>query len=160
MHSISSFGRNHMRYIANALPILLVVGLGVVLANAPAKAQEGDGDEARTAQRPNILFLTVDTLRADRLGAYGYEYDTTPNLDVLAEAGMVFTNAVCEVPLTAPSFGSMFASQYPRMTGMTRNGLRIPEETPLVAEQFQAAGYQTLCVQSNWTLKSDRKSVV
>lgn len=107
------------------------------------------------AEAPNVLLLSVDTLRADRLGAYGYKYDTTPHLDKLAEQGIVYTNAVCEVPLTGPSFGAMFASQFPRTTGTTRNGLRMPEDVPLVAEQFQQAGYQTICVQSNWTLKAE-----
>ncbi len=108
------------------------------------------------AETPNILLLSVDTLRADRLGAIdGHQYDTTPNLDVLAEQGIIYTNAVCEVPLTGPSFGAMHASQFPRTTGTTRNGLRMPEGVPLVAEQFQQAGYQTLCVQSNWTLKAE-----
>ncbi len=144
-----------MRFINNAANLLLVsVWMCLILVGGPGWTEDGTASAA-DPDRPNILFLTVDTLRADRLGAYGYEYDTTPNLDVLAEAGMIFTDAVCEVPLTGPSFASMFASQYPRMTGTTRNGLRMPEEVPLVAEQFQQVGYQTLCVQSNWTLKAD-----
>lgn len=103
---------------------------------------------------PNVVFLSVDTLRADRLGCYGYPCPTSPNIDRLAKDALVFDDCVCEVPLTAPSFGSMFSSRYPRLTGMTRNGLRLPANVPTITEQFRMAGYQTFCVQSNWTLKA------
>lgn len=102
---------------------------------------------------PNVVFLSVDTLRADHLGCYGYQRDTSPNIDRLAARGLVFEDCVCEVPLTNPSFGSMLSSRYPRMTGTTRNGLPMPAGVPLVTEAFRAAGYETACIQSNWTLK-------
>ncbi|MBI2433265.1 MAG: sulfatase [Candidatus Hydrogenedentes bacterium] len=102
---------------------------------------------------PNVVLLSVDTLRADRLGCYGYDPPTSPHLDAFAQEARLFENVVCEVPLTAPSFASMLSSRYPRMTGLTRNGLRMPGGVPLVQEEFQKAGYQTFCIQSNWTLK-------
>ena len=103
---------------------------------------------------PDVLLLSVDTLRADRLGCYGCPLDTSPNIDRLSRKALLFEDCVCEVPITAPSMGSMLTSLYPRMTGTTRNGLRMPEDVPTVAEQFHAAGYYTFCVQSNWTLKA------
>lgn len=109
---------------------------------------------AAALSAPNVVLLSVDTLRADHLGCYGYPHDTSPNLDKLAKQSLLFEDAVCEVPLTGPSMGSMLASQFPRQTGMTRNGLRMPDDVPLVAEQFQHAGYYTFCVQSNWTVKA------
>ena len=75
---------------------------------------------------PDVFFVTVDTLRADHLGMYGYERPTSPNLDALAAKSLRFDNCVCEVPLTSPSFGSMLASRYPRSTATTRNGLPMP----------------------------------
>ncbi len=102
---------------------------------------------------PNVVFLSVDTLRADRLGVYGYDRQTSPNLDALASRSLVFDDAICEVPITNPSFGAMMTSVFPRMTGTVRNGLRMPSNMPTVAEQFREAGYYTFCVQSNWTLK-------
>ena len=102
---------------------------------------------------PNVVLLSVDTLRADRLGCYGYALDTSPNLDALAEKSLLFEDCVCEVPLTSPSMVSMLCSRYPRMTGVTRNGLPLPRGVPTVPERFKQAGYQTFCVQSNWTLK-------
>ena len=109
---------------------------------------------AAQAENQNILLLSVDTLRADRLGCYGYEFDTSPRIDALAEQSLLFEDCVCEVPLTFPSMGSMLCSQFPRATGTTRNGLRMPDDAPLVQELFRAAGYTTWCVQSNWTLKA------
>jgi arylsulfatase A-like enzyme len=102
---------------------------------------------------PNIVLLSVDTLRADRLGVYGYALPTSSTLDEFAKSARVFEDAVCEVPLTGPSMGAMLSSQFPRTTGTTRNGLAMPSAVPLVAEQFQAAGYHTFGVLSNWTLK-------
>lgn len=102
---------------------------------------------------PNVLLLSVDTLRADFLGCYGSEWDLTPNLDSLAEKSLVFDDAVCETPLTGPSFAAMMTSRYPRMVGATRNGMRISDDARVVAEQFHEAGYFTFAVQSNWTLR-------
>ncbi|HEX71803.1 MAG TPA: hypothetical protein ENN65_00590 [Candidatus Hydrogenedentes bacterium] len=102
----------------------------------------------------NVVLLSVDTLRADRLGCYGYPLNTTPNLDRFAEDALLFEDCVCDVPLTGPSFSAMLTSRHPRMIGMKRNGLRLPADIPTLVEQFQDAGYYTFCVQSNWTLKS------
>lgn len=110
---------------------------------------------AALAAQPNVIFLSVDTLRADHLGCYGYPHNTSPNLDVMAEDAIVFENVVCEVPLTGPSFASMLTSRYPRLTGVTRNGIQLSDTIPTVAEQFSAAGYYTMCVQSNWTVKGE-----
>lgn len=106
-----------------------------------------------SAAAPNIVLLSVDTLRADYLGCYGYKHPSSPAIDAFAKEGRLFEDCVCEVPLTMPSFGSMFSSLYPRNTGTAKNGLRMNAETPLITEIFQKAGYQTFCVQSNWPLK-------
>ncbi|HEO71329.1 MAG TPA: hypothetical protein ENN80_08700, partial [Candidatus Hydrogenedentes bacterium] len=103
---------------------------------------------------PNVVFLSVDTLRADHLGCYGYEAPTSPHIDQLATRARLYEDCVCEAPLTGPSFGSMLTGLYPRLTGTTRNGLRMPEHVRSVAQAFHEAGYQTFCVQSNWTLKT------
>ncbi len=106
------------------------------------------------AQLPNVVFLSVDTLRADRLGCYGHDSETSPAIDAFAKDGLLFEDCLCETPLTFPSFASMLTSRYPRSLGATRNGLRLPTEVSTVAELFHAAGYTTFCVQSNWTLKA------
>lgn len=109
---------------------------------------------APNASAPNVVFLSVDTLRADHLGCYGYGRNTSPHLDRLAAQGRLFEDCVTEVPLTNPAFCAMQTSQIPRTLGAFRNGLPLGNDTPTVAEQFQLAGYQTFCVQSNWTLRA------
>lgn len=107
-----------------------------------------------SSSRPSILFLSVDTLRADFLGCYGFPYPTSPNIDSLAEKGLVFDNCITEIPLTCPSFSAMLTSNYPRSIGVTRNGLGVSKKIRTVPETFKENGYFTFCVQSNWTLKS------
>lgn len=106
-----------------------------------------------SAEQPNLVLLSVDTLRADFLGCYGCEWDISPHIDALAAQALVLENAQCEIPLTAPSFAAMFTSRYPRMVGVTRNGLRLDESVPVITERIRSAGYHTFAVQSNWTLK-------
>lgn len=103
---------------------------------------------------PNVLLLSVDTLRADFLVCYGCPHPTSPNLDRLAAESLVFEDCTCEVPLTAPSMASMLTSRFPRTIGVTRNGLRLRDGVPTITEVFRDAGYFTFCVQSNWTLKA------
>lgn len=103
---------------------------------------------------PDVYIVSVDTLRADRLGCYGYSLDTTPNLDAFARDSLLFEDCVTEVPLTSPAFGAMMTSRYPRLNGAERNGMPLPEGIPTLAELLQSNGYQTVCVQSNWTLKA------
>lgn len=103
---------------------------------------------------PNVIIISIDTLRADHLGMYGHPHDTSPNLDAWAEGALVFEDMLSEIPLTSPSFCSMMTSLNPRITGATRNGLRLPDDVQTVAQVFQGVGYETMCVTSNWTLKA------
>jgi arylsulfatase A-like enzyme len=109
---------------------------------------------AASISAPNVVFISVDTLRADHLGFYGHPVPASPNLDRLAADSLVFDDTVCEIPLTGPSFAAMMTSRFPRAVGVTRNGIRLPEDVPTAAELFAAAGYETVCVTSNWTLKA------
>lgn len=102
---------------------------------------------------PNVILVSMDTLRAGNLGCYGYSSPTSPNIDTLAARSLVFDDAICEVPLTGPSFCAMMTSRFPRETGVVRNGIPLPEGVATVAEIFSDAGYETVCVTSNWTLK-------
>ena len=105
------------------------------------------------AAAPNVVFLSVDTLRADHLGSYGFHRNTSPNLDELAAQALLFEDAICEQPQTGPSLMAMLSSQVPRVTGAIRNGVPLPPETPTVAMVFEAAGYETAAIVSNWNLK-------
>ena len=94
-------------------------------------------------ERPDVILITVDTLRADHIGAYGSASTRTPRIDQLAREGTLFTRAVTPMPLTRPAHFSMFTSLYPREHGVLNNALALPEENTTLAERFRAAGYAT-----------------
>jgi arylsulfatase A-like enzyme/Tfp pilus assembly protein PilF len=95
-------------------------------------------------ENPNILLITVDTLRADRVGAYGYQRAKTPNLDALAAGGVLFENAITSVPLTLPSHTSVFTGTYPLHHGVRNNGnYRLAPEATTMSEVFKQRGYTT-----------------
>jgi len=99
--------------------------------------------------RPSILLVTIDTLRRDHLGCYGYPRDTTPTLDALAAEGIVFERAVASMASTLPSHLSLLTGLYAHQHGRTSNraGVRMPfvssEECASVARSLTAAGYST-----------------
>ena len=72
--------------------------------------------------RPNILFISVDSLRDDHLGCYGYHRNTSPNIDKFASESIVFKNTICQAPWTKPSVGSMLTSLYPAVHGADSQG--------------------------------------
>ena len=106
--------------------------------------------------RSNVLLITVDTLRADHLGAYGYVRNTSPNLDRLAAEGVRFDQPVVQWPKTGPSFASMFTSTYPKDNGIVRRiGQPLPCRFRMLAEELRDAGYQTHAVVANAAVSSD-----
>jgi len=107
----------------------------------------------------NILFFTLDTTRADHLGCYGYDRAETPNIDRLAETGMLFKNATCQVPLTLPSHSSMFTGTYPFYHGVRDNGgFYLESDRTTLAEVLKVHGMATsafvgaFVVDSRWGL--------
>lgn len=102
---------------------------------------------------PNVILLTVDTLRADRLGCFGYKHPTSPNIDGLVKKGTLFLDATSNVPLTSPSFCSMMTGLYPHETGSIRNGIPMVDGIPTLAVMFKEHGYHTTAIISNWPLK-------
>ncbi|MCK6444784.1 MAG: sulfatase [Planctomycetes bacterium] len=101
------------------------------------------------AERPNVLFIAVDTLRADRLGCYGNARGLTPHIDRLAAAGVRFSDATSHAPWTLPAFASLFTSLYPTEHGAGGNLLEfkaLPASVPTLAERFHDAGYATAAI--------------
>jgi choline-sulfatase len=105
--------------------------------------------------KPNIVLITIDTLRADRLGCYGYRGAETPNLDRLASEGIAFTNAVSHVPLTRPSHTSIFTSLYPYQHGVHDNiAPPLAKNIPTLAEILQSHGYRTAAFVASFVVNS------
>lgn len=94
----------------------------------------------------NVLLVTIDSLRADHVGAYGYGRETTPSLNALARDGVVFENAFAHACSTRPSFPAILTSSYPLMYGGYE---RLSPNRTLVSEVFDTAGYRTGGFHSN-----------
>ena len=108
---------------------------------------------ADETSRVNVVLITVDTLRADRVGAYGHHADTTPVLDRLAANGVRFADVTVQWPQTWPSMASMMTSTYPSSTGVRFSPRRPLERSQkTLAESLSAAGYQTAAVVANATI--------
>ena len=102
----------------------------------------------------NLLLVTIDTLRADRLGCYGYSKIETPNLDKIARQGVLFENAVAPAPLTAPSHASMMTGLYPTIHKVRNTGGFVvsPSEITL-ATLLQERGWDTAAFIGSSVLK-------
>ncbi len=135
--------------------------IGLLLACAAVAALalwliRGGGGGARLGAPPadsNVLLITVDTLRADRVGAYGYSKAGTPNMDGLAARGVLFENTVTPVPLTLPSHASIMSGLYPPSHGVRNNGLySLPGNVPTLAALLKERGFRTSAFVSAFVL--------
>jgi choline-sulfatase len=104
--------------------------------------------------RPNLLLVTIDTVRADHCSAYGYGFRTTPTLERLAREGALVEKAYAPTATTAPSHASLFTSRYPLEHGVVRNGLVLGQEHVTLTEALRTAGYQTAAFVSSFVLKN------
>lgn len=94
-------------------------------------------------ERLNVLIIGIDTLRPDHLGCYGYLRDTSPNIDRLAERGVLCENTVSQAPWTLPSFATVFTSLYPTQHGAMVVKSRMRESFPTLATILKSHGYAT-----------------
>jgi arylsulfatase A-like enzyme/Tfp pilus assembly protein PilF len=103
----------------------------------------------------NVLLITLDTTRADRLACYGFSEIKTPNLDRLAQEGVLFEHTHCDVPLTFPSHTSILTGNYVLHHGMRDNGYYfLSEEATTLAEVLKERGYITAAVMGAYVLDS------
>jgi arylsulfatase A-like enzyme len=93
--------------------------------------------------RPNVLLVTIETMRSDHVGIYGYSRNTTPNLDRLARQGVWFKTVVAQAPFTLPSIASLMTGRTPPSHGVRNHPAALRSEVETLAERFLAAGYQT-----------------
>ena len=96
------------------------------------------------AKDPNVVLITIDTVRADHIGCYGDREARTPNLDALSRDGVLFRTVVASVPLTLPSHCSILTGTYPPLHGVRDNlGYRLGEAPPTLASILKRRGYST-----------------
>lgn len=114
-----------------------------------------DGARATGAARPNIVLISIDTLRSDRLPAYGYDGVETPAIDRLAADGVLFERAYTHVNVTLPSHVSVFTGLLPPEHGVRDNsGYRLDEGIPTLAGTLRAEGYATGGFVSSYVLRA------
>lgn len=104
----------------------------------------GCRDESATDERPNVLLITLDTVRVDRLGCYGHAAARTPNIDALARRGVRFDRAYAHTPYTLPSHATMLTGLYPNGHGLHVNFQgAVHQDSPSLSSTMQQNGYET-----------------
>jgi arylsulfatase A-like enzyme/Flp pilus assembly protein TadD len=126
------------------LALVLTAGLIVV-----------PGLRAAVKPQPNVVFITIDTLRADHLGCYGYKQIHTPNIDALAAESFRFERAFTPVPVTLPAHTAIFTGTYPTLSGMHDfSGNKLSAKQPTLASVLKQQGYVTGAVIGSAVLDS------
>ena len=134
----------------------LVVGAALILARGEAEqpVQPGQVVQPGAAAGFNVLLITLDTTRRDRLGCYGYGPAQTPTIDSLVACGIRFDDAVASSPLTLPSHATMLTGLYPVNHGARDNGTtHLPTDRVTLAEVLRARGYDTAAFVSCFVLE-------
>jgi arylsulfatase A-like enzyme len=132
-------------YIAAAV-LLVLAALVSMVRIQPAARSSGDLDELlrlRDRDDISVVFVLVDTLRADRLSAYGYERDTTPFLKQVVENGIRFDHVRAQSSWTKTSMASIWTATFPLRNGVVAYDDGLPESLPVAPEVFQKAGFRT-----------------
>lgn len=133
---------------------LLAVAAG--LTAAACSSGPPDEEAAGDPSRPPIVLISIDTLRSDRLPAYGYEGVETPAIDRLAADGLLFERAFTHANLTLPAHASLFTGLLPPEHGVRDNaGYRLEETVPTLAAELQRIGYATGGFVSSYVLRAD-----
>ncbi len=127
--------------------------IAVVAAASALSFGPGSAAPSRRGDRPDVVLITIDTLRSDHMSVYGYGRPTSPNLDRLIREGVRFDDARTVEPLTSPSLCSMITSREPQEHGSTRNGLRIRSGLASLPKELRYSGYRTAAFVGNWTLR-------
>src|SRR5258707_7257798 len=114
--------------------VMLLAGCAEMASAAPGPA---------VSSRPNIVLITLDTTRADRMGFLGSKLGLTPNLDTLARDASVFTRAYSQVPLTAPSHATILTGTYPQYHQVNDFQVPLAQDLPYASAILHEHGYRT-----------------
>jgi arylsulfatase A-like enzyme len=137
--------------LGGAVALLALALFSQLEINVPSRPT-GDVSELRALRERgdlNVVFLLVDTLRADRLSAYGYERPTSPTLEDVAASGVRFAHVESQSSWTKCSMASLWTGLFPHRTGVVRFQHGLPDAARLPAELFREAGYKTAGIYRN-----------
>src|SRR5215470_200374 len=107
---------------------------------------------AAAATKPNVILITLDSARADRMGFLGAKPSPTPTLDHLAAESLVFEHAYAQAPSTVVSHATILSGSYPQSTGMTEIGGTLSSSLPSLTDALKAQGYRTAAFVSSIAL--------
>ncbi|MCH8004066.1 MAG: sulfatase [Nanoarchaeota archaeon] len=146
LHILSYFQRKKIKSLFNNYKfgiivfVIIALLLDIVLLNyIPSYTPNKELKEF-----PNIIFIVMDTLRADHVSYYGYHLNTTPNIDNIAKDSVVFDNAISSSPWSLPSHASFFTGKYTSSHGTTRANPYLNEDEITLAEVLKEKGYNTV----------------
>lgn len=134
------------------LLVLLLLGtafLTAALARPRPAAEVPQSLSADLRDRPNVVLIGIDTLRADRLSCYGYPQQTSPHMDALAADGVLYRNMLTQSSWTKPSFATILTSLYPSSHTAISKPDRLPQGALTLAEVLQESGYRTAGLADN-----------
>ena len=126
-----------------AKPACIAACLTAVLTLS-ASCERQDSAAAPAPTPPNNILVSIDSLRADHVGCYGYGQPTSPTIDRLAAEGVRFVNAVSTSSWTLPAHAAMFTGMYNSAHGIVETGMRLADGHLTLAEQLSAGGYSTI----------------
>lgn len=154
--ALRSDGRflNPILRIGTVSALVVIGGSAVVFVNSPLFNPAGfkvgtAASEGAIHERPHVLWIVMDTVRADRLGCYGYSKKTSPFVDSWAEQSIVFDKTIGNGMWTVPSHSSMFTGASVRRHGMGGNDRALDDRFETVAEVLSGNGYATACFSNN-----------
>jgi len=115
----------------------------VMLAECASGATAKPAAAKPAAARPNVVIITLDTTRADRMGFLGSDRGLTPSLDTLAREAVIFSRAYAQVPLTTPSHAALLTGTYPQFNHISDLGAPLSKDIPYVPDLLKQRGYHT-----------------
>ncbi len=138
-------------YVAAAIVMVVAAIASQLDVRMDARPEGTPADITRLDERAdlNLLFVLIDTLRADRLSGYGYERPTSPNIDALAATGIRFARHMSQSSWTKCSMASLWTGLYPVRTGVTRSPQVISSDARMPAEILRDAGFRTFAIWRN-----------
>src|SRR5215471_11759148 len=107
---------------------------------------------------PNVILITIDTVRADRMGFLGSQRGLTPNLDSLARQSVVFTRAYSQVPITTASHATILTGTYPQFHKVSDFGIPLAQDLPYAPSIFKQRGYRTAAFVGSLVLDPQTRS--
>jgi arylsulfatase len=152
---VTSLSKKAVTYAAAAAVVCaLVAALTVFLAQHRHRPSGWRTliDGGTGPMQPSVILITVDTLRADHLGSYGYPKDTSPNIDQFAQEALLFENCLSHAPETRTSIASILTGFLPHETGVLHD-FPLPADVDTLPEMLERVGYKTLAVVSNYVLQ-------